>query len=162
MKWLLTTKDGKQGDRLGRGDEGNCKGEPVCADGAFWDQETLSSWPLSPDCSTQMFPRIQWFGFKAFFFFFFHLNTQQKKINNYFISLFLCINIQHIKIKISIPPKVNFVHLMSILLNFWMDGCTRDISCFFLNKNGVLIHRYITLLFVWVFERRELNQIIIS
>lgn len=26
-------KMGKQGDGLGRGDGGNCKGEPVCADG---------------------------------------------------------------------------------------------------------------------------------
>lgn len=76
------------------------------------------------DCSTQILPEysdlVLFLRFVCFFFF----NVQKNKKNKKCYTLtFLFIEIQYIKAKI--PPlsqELNSVHLVLLLLDFWMDG----------------------------------------
>lgn len=128
MKWLLTTKDGKARWQTWQRRWRKLQGWASLCWRDFWDQETLSSWPLSlivqHRCSQNT---VIWFYFKVLFFFFFHLNIQKAKQNKqlfYTLTFFVHQHTTYKNAKISpLPPKVNIVHLMSILLNFWMDGC---------------------------------------
>ena len=69
---------------------------------------------FKPGCSAQMFPEYSDLLLRLFFF-----NIQKAKQTIFILSLFVHQNTTYKNAKISpLPPKVNIVHLMSILLNF--------------------------------------------